>query len=59
MRQLKQQYPGENKNTGGLVISLRDELSGKSRLMLWALLGASGCVFADRLRESGESPVDA
>ena len=44
MQQLKQQYPGENKNTGGSVILLRDELSGKSRLMLWALLGASACV---------------
>jgi putative ABC transport system permease protein len=44
MRQLKQQYPGENKNTGGLVISLRDELTDKSSLMLWALLGASACV---------------
>jgi predicted permease len=44
MQQLKQQYPGENKNTGGLVILLGDELSGKSRLMLWALLGASACV---------------
>jgi predicted permease len=44
MQQLKREYPGENKNTGGTVISLRDELSDKSRLMLWALLGASACV---------------
>jgi predicted permease len=44
MQQLKRQYPGENKNTGGSVIFLRDELSDKSRLMLWALLGASACV---------------
>jgi len=44
MLQLKREYPGENKNTGGTAILLRDELSGKSRLMLWALLGASACV---------------
>lgn len=44
MLQLKREYPGENKNTGGTVILLRDELSGKSRVMLWALLGASACV---------------
>lgn len=44
MQQLKRQYPGENKNTGATVISLRDQLSDKSRLMLWALLGASACV---------------
>jgi predicted permease len=44
MLQLKQQYPGENRNTGGLVILLRDELTDKSRLMLVALLGASACV---------------
>jgi predicted permease len=44
MQQLKRQYPGENKNTGGTVNFLRDEVSGKSRLMLWALLGASACV---------------
>jgi putative ABC transport system permease protein len=44
MQQLKRQYPAENKNTGGTVIFLRDELSDKSRLMLWALLGASACV---------------
>ncbi len=44
MLQLKRQYPGENKNTGASVIFLRDELSDKSRLMLWALLGASACV---------------
>ncbi|HLK18563.1 MAG TPA: ABC transporter permease [Bryobacteraceae bacterium] len=44
MLQLKREYPGENKNTGGTVIFLRDEISGKSRVMLWALLGASACV---------------
>ena len=44
MQQLKREYPGENKNTGGLVILLRDELTDKSSLMLWALLGASACV---------------
>ncbi len=44
MQQLKREYPGENKNTGGTALLLRDELSGKSRVMLWALLGASACV---------------
>jgi len=44
MLQLKREYPGENKNTGGRVILLREELTEKSSMMLWALLGASACV---------------
>jgi predicted permease len=42
--QSRQQYPKENENVSASVISLREEVSEKSRLLLLALLGASGCV---------------
>jgi putative ABC transport system permease protein len=42
--QLKQQYPKENEHTDAVVITLRDELSQQSRIMLLALSGASACV---------------
>ena len=42
--QLAREYPEENRDTEARVITLRDELSRKSRLMLTALFGASACV---------------
>jgi predicted permease len=42
--QLERQYPKENVHTGATVNRLRDELSGKSRDLLWALSGAAICV---------------
>ena len=44
MGQLRRQFPDENKNTGGRVILLRDQLSRGSSLLLWALFGAAACV---------------
>jgi predicted permease len=41
---LRQQYPKENQEVGLSVISLRDELSKQSRLLLMALCGAALCV---------------
>lgn len=42
--QLERQYPKENDKTGANVVRLRDELSQKSRMLLFALCGASLCV---------------
>lgn len=44
MQQLKRQYPEDLKHSGVRVISLRDEVSRRSSLLLWALLGAAACV---------------
>lgn len=41
---LKRQYPKENDHVGVTINPLRDEISNRSRLMLFALLGASFCV---------------
>jgi putative ABC transport system permease protein len=41
---LQQQYPKENENVGVTVISLRDDLTTQSRLLLVALCGAALCV---------------
>ena len=41
---LRQRYPKENQDVGLSVISLRDELSKQSRLLLMALCGAALCV---------------
>ncbi len=41
---LRQQYPKENQDVGATVLSLRDELSKQSRLLLMALCGAALCV---------------
>jgi predicted permease len=41
---LRQQYPKENEAVGVSVISLRDELSKQSRMLLMALCGAALCV---------------
>lgn len=42
--QLERQYPKENLHTAATVTKLRDELSQKSRTLLWALSGAAICV---------------
>jgi predicted permease len=42
--QLERQYPKENLHTAATVNRLRDELSQKSRGLLWALSGAAICV---------------
>jgi predicted permease len=41
---LARAFPEANERTGATVISLRDEVTRQSRLMLWALAGASLCV---------------
>ena len=41
---LEREYPENNANTGITVDRLRDAVSTQSRLLLAALLGASGCV---------------
>jgi predicted permease len=38
------QYPKENANVGATVIRFADEISQQTRLLLYALCGASGCV---------------
>jgi predicted permease len=42
--QSRQQYPKENENTGASVLDMRAEIPQRSRLLLIALAGASGCV---------------
>lgn len=41
---LEAEYPVENERTAATVVGLRDEIPGRSRLLLIALLGASACV---------------
>ena len=41
---LRRSYPKENKDTGARVVSLRDDVSVRSRLLLQALTAAAGCV---------------
>jgi putative ABC transport system permease protein len=43
-RRLQAQYPKENEKVGVTVISLRDEVSKQSRLLLLALCGAAICL---------------
>ena len=43
-RRLQVQYPKGNEKVGATVISLRDEVSKQSRLLLWALCGAAVCL---------------
>jgi putative ABC transport system permease protein len=43
-RRLQSQYPKENEKVGVTVISLRDEISKQSRLLLLALCGAAICL---------------
>jgi putative ABC transport system permease protein len=42
--QSRQQYPKENKDTGAALVSLGQEVSERSRLLLVALFGAAACV---------------
>jgi predicted permease len=42
--QLEREYPKENQHTGATVVSLRDEVSDQSRMLLAALCGAALCV---------------
>ena len=42
--QSRQQFPVDNKDTGGLVVALGADVSERSRLLLLALSGAAGCV---------------
>src|SRR5262249_10774371 len=41
---LRQRYPKENKDMGARVISMRDDVSVRSRLLLQALSAAAACV---------------
>ena len=43
-RRLQAQYPKENEKVGATVVSLRDEVSKQSRLLLLALCGAAICL---------------
>jgi predicted permease len=43
-RRLQSQYPKENEKVGATVVSLRDEVSKQSRLLLLALCGAAICL---------------
>lgn len=43
-RRLQQQYPKENEHVEATVLSMRDELSTQSRLLLFALCGAAVCL---------------
>jgi predicted permease len=42
--QLAQAYPAANQRNGIAVVTLRDEVSWRSRQMLWALAGAAVCM---------------
>ena len=44
MEQLRRQYPADNQHTGATAYLLRDELSERSRMLLFALVGAAACV---------------
>lgn len=43
-QRLQQQYPKENENVDTTVLSLRDELSKQSKMLLFALVGAAVCL---------------
>lgn len=43
-KRLEQQYPNTNRQVGAVVIPVRDEIVGDTRLSLLALLGATACV---------------
>src|SRR5207237_9426037 len=42
--QLALEYPREDKNVGANIVPLGDQLPNQTRLLLWALMGASFCV---------------
>jgi predicted permease len=43
-QRLQQQYPKENEDVNTTMLSLRDELSKQSRMLLFALVGAAVCL---------------
>src|SRR5205807_2217654 len=43
-RRLQQQYPDQNAKVGSVVVPIREELLGKTRLAVLVLMGAAGCV---------------
>jgi len=43
-RQLAAEHPRTNERVGAVVVPLRDEIVGDTRIALFALLGAAGCV---------------
>jgi len=44
MARLREQYPKENKDTGARVVSMREDLSARSVMLLEALSAAAACV---------------
>ena len=43
-QRLQQEYPRDNQKSGAVVVPLRDELLGKTKLALLVLMSAAGCV---------------
>ena len=43
-KRLQQQYPDQNAKVGSVVVPIREELLGKTRLAVLVLMGAAGCV---------------
>jgi putative ABC transport system permease protein len=43
-KRLAQQYPDQNAKVGSVVVPIRDELLGNTRLAVLVLMGAAGCV---------------
>ena len=43
-KRLEQQYPDSNYRTGAVVVPLKEDLLGKTRVALFVLMAASGCV---------------
>ena len=43
-KRLRHEYPKDNEHVGVTINALRDEISNRSRMMVFALLGASFCV---------------
>jgi predicted permease len=44
MKNLEQEHPGTNRQVGAVVVGLRDQIVGNTRVLLIALLCAAGCV---------------
>src|ERR1700722_3319986 len=43
-KRLEQQYPDDNYRVGAVVIPMKEDLLGKTRVALFVLMGAAGCV---------------
>jgi predicted permease len=43
-KRLQQQYPENNKDVGAVVVSLREDLLGSTRVAMLVLMAAAGCV---------------